>query len=127
MASGNTELHMFFINYSFRHGEKPSLVIGERKQEANTQNNLGRTPLHYASMGSSLEAVDKLIECGAEINLQDISGNTPLHYSAMYGGSISIIKSLLRQGANGDLRNKNGETYLDFIPPNMRSQFNVNN
>ncbi len=42
----------------------------------------GRSLLHHAIMNEDMEAIDLLLEFGAEINVKDAKGGTPLHLAA---------------------------------------------
>jgi ankyrin repeat protein len=44
----------------------------------NSQDILGRTPLHQASAKGNLEVIDWLVKYGADVNSKTISGETPL-------------------------------------------------
>lgn len=70
----------------------------------------GRTALHGASVeAGSEEAVELLLDYGADVDAKDKYGNTPLHDAAKYG-NISICKLLLGYGADIDAANKWGQT-----------------
>ena len=45
----------------------------------------GMTPLHLAAQGGHLDAMDLLLEAGADINAVDARGYTPLHFVICYG------------------------------------------
>jgi hypothetical protein len=80
---------------------------------ANVKNEIGQTPLHYASYGDGRKMVEMLLKAGSEKMLQDKQGDTPLHLAA-YAGSIEAVKALLESGATPGVRNKRGETPLHF-------------
>ena len=48
-----------------------------------TRDDLGRTPLHYASMMDHPGLLNVLIENGANVNAADEDGNTPLHFAVV--------------------------------------------
>lgn len=48
-------------------------------------NSLGKTPLHYAVNYKSVDAMELLLEYGADLNAADKTGMTPLHCAAMLG------------------------------------------
>lgn len=50
-----------------------------------------------------IEAMDYLIQCGANVNLQSHYGWTALHYAAKYN-NIRTVKLLLKYGVNINLR-----------------------
>ena len=54
-----------------------------------------------------------LLEADAQIDAQSNSGNTPLIY-ASYFGKEAAVRELLKGNPNLDLKNKDGETALDW-------------
>lgn len=54
-----------------------------------------------------------LIWVSADVNLQDDKGRTPLHYAA-YGWNVLIVKLLLENGADAEIKDMNDETALDI-------------
>jgi ankyrin repeat protein len=67
--------------------------------------------LHKAVYSGNVDTVEALLDKGALINLQSPSnGDTPLH-DALYfkrGDDLSIVKALLKHGANAHIRNRAG-------------------
>jgi ankyrin repeat protein len=61
-----------------------------------------------AALNSRIEAVQALLEKGAELNP---TGWTPLHY-AIFGGSKDVAALLIAMGAKLDSRAPNGQTAL---------------
>ena len=45
----------------------------------------GRTPLHYASFGTTPANIRALLDAGADVMARDKYGATPLHRAARYG------------------------------------------
>ena len=66
--------------------------------DVNGANYEGRTPLHIAASGGSLEAVDLLIELGSAVSPLDLSGNTPLD-DALRQGYAKVAVHLEAKGA----------------------------
>jgi palmitoyltransferase len=73
----------------------------------------GITPLHYACINGSKNAVDILLDLGANINAVDNDGNNCLHY-AVNSKNISLLKKLLVRGADKNIRNKKGQLPYDL-------------
>ena len=68
-------------------------------------------PLHYAAAYGQLEAVDKLIEAGADLNVVTRSGNTPL-IEAVIGSRLLVAERLISAGTDLSL-GKPGSTALE--------------
>ncbi|RXI97745.1 ankyrin repeat domain-containing protein [Anaerobacillus alkaliphilus] len=89
---------------------QPSLV--------NTENNDGLTPLGFAAHYGNREAVQLLIDRGAEINavshskIAYIPSNTALHAAIAGERKIEVIKLLLDNGAQTTIFDSNGHTCL---------------
>ncbi|GMF29240.1 unnamed protein product [Phytophthora fragariaefolia] len=71
-----------------------------------------RTPLHWAAISGSTEAVDALLKGGADPNFQDARGRSPLHWAAKLN-KLEVVRSLLV--ANADPNLADGE----FMTPLM--------
>ncbi|KAI9998125.1 hypothetical protein PInf_002459 [Phytophthora infestans] len=71
-----------------------------------------RTPLHWAAISGATDAVDALLEGGADPNFQDVRGRSPLHWAAKLN-KLEVVRSLLR--ANADPNLADGE----FMTPLM--------
>ena len=69
-----------------------------------------RRPLHYAAEYGQVEMLQLLAGRGAELDCQDAEDqDTPLHWAA-YNSHASAVTQLLRLGADGSIRNKDGLT-----------------
>ena len=70
----------------------------------------GRRPLHYAAEYGQVEMLQLLAGRGAELDCQDAEDqDTPLHWAA-HNSHASAVTQLLRLGADGSIRNKEGLT-----------------
>lgn len=58
-----------------------------------------------------VEAIDLLINAGADLHARDFKGNTPLHLAVNYG-SREIMAALLAKGADTEAVNRDGSTPL---------------
>ncbi len=68
-----------------------------RTEVVNVQNNFGLSPLHYAAGGGHEEALELLLEQGAEINITDNQGLSPLFLAAR-NGHEDVVDILVRWG-----------------------------
>jgi ankyrin repeat protein len=85
----------------------------QRKAEVNKP---GWTALHYAASNTTLasqEMVRLLLEHHAYIDAESPNRTTPLMMAAHYGHP-AVVKLLLEEGADPQLRNEQGLTAIDF-------------
>lgn len=69
------------------------------------------TPLNLAAQLGRTEAVNLLLESGADFSVGDQDNSVPLHYAAL-GGHIETMQLLLDGGASIDVQDRNGNTTL---------------
>ena len=81
----------------------------------------GITPLHCACIKGSKNAVDLLLDLGANINAIDNEGNNCLHY-AVISNNPNLLKKLLIRGADKTKQNHKKETPLDLAIKNGFNQ-----
>lgn len=85
---------------------------------ANTENGDGLTPLGYAAHFGSKDAVQILLNYGADINalshskVSYIPSNTALHASISGERNLDVIRLLLAQHAQTNIFDSNGHTSL---------------
>ena len=73
----------------------------------------------YAASGGHAAIAQILLDHSAYIDAESPNGTTPLMMAAMYG-SPDVVKLLLAQGADRDLKNQLGMTALDFAKQGSR-------
>jgi ankyrin repeat protein len=81
--------------------------------DINATDNRGSTPLILAAYYNNADAVQVLLEAGANTDLQDGMGNTAL-MGICFKGYTEIGKQLLAHNAAVDVPNGNGATALTF-------------
>jgi hypothetical protein len=74
----------------------------------------GGTPLMVAALFDHREAVELLIENGADLNAFNYEGSTALHTAAFFC-HVETVKLLVEQGADVNARNSQGQTALDIV------------
>eukprot|EP00933_Yihiella_yeosuensis_P072342 TRINITY_DN80711_c0_g1_i1.p1 TRINITY_DN80711_c0_g1~~TRINITY_DN80711_c0_g1_i1.p1 ORF type:complete len:194 (+),score=33.43 TRINITY_DN80711_c0_g1_i1:131-712(+) len=81
-------------------------------EDIDSQDMYGWTALRYAVRGRNPEAVEALLELGANCNLASQSGRTPL-MSAAGNGLSTMIRVLLKNGADRFAKDSAGRTAYD--------------
>ena len=97
-------------------GNQPSMMIyliSKEHQSSQSVDENGSTPLHWACYAGAEEAVNFLINLGANIDAQDKEKLTPLHL-AVLGGRDKIVLRLLQKNANKNLMNVRKELPIDL-------------
>ncbi|KAM7037067.1 ankyrin repeat and SAM domain-containing protein 6 [Passerculus sandwichensis] len=90
-------------------------IIDEDLSQVNVTTLDGASPLMIAAVTGQLPLVQFLVEKKADIDKQDnVHGWTAL-MQATYHGNKNVVKYLLNQGADVNLRAKNGYTAFDLI------------
>ena len=73
------------------------------------------TPLHIAAQNGHIDIARLLIDKGCNINAVNINHDTPLHNAIDYNPkNIDMIELLLQNGANMNLKDKEGKTPKDL-------------
>lgn len=73
--------------------------------------NTSRAPLHWAASNGHADAVQHLIDAGADVNIKDVDGWTPLHFSAL-NNKTDCARRLLDAGCRHDHDEGSGQTPL---------------
>ena len=115
--SSNTFLHYICMNDD----NYPMMnLISPSRNEMDSQNNLGQSPLHISIINKNYKISTFLIQNGADVNLPDNNLNTSLHL-AVKNGNINIILLLIKYKANPYLLNKDHHfAYLYYLEHNAK-------
>ncbi|XP_063062916.1 ankyrin repeat and SAM domain-containing protein 6-like [Engraulis encrasicolus] len=90
-------------------------ILEEEPAQVNVANGDGASPLMLAAVSGQLEMVQLLVDHCADTDKQDtVHGWTAL-MQATYHGNKDVVKYLLSQGADVNLRAKNGYTAFDLV------------
>ena len=81
----------------------------------------GRTALMYASSGPFLEAVQLLLDAGAEVNVQGTQEGFSALMTAASEGLVDIVRLLLVRGADPAMADMDGDTAASFAQENGHS------
>ena len=74
----------------------------------------GVTPLCWAALLGHTEAVEALLEQGADVNTRNRDGATALHGAAFFG-RVKTVDLLLKRDADVNARNHSGDTPMDGL------------
>jgi palmitoyltransferase len=97
-------------------GNQPSMLIyliTEQHLSAQSVDENGSTPLHWACYSGAEEAVNFLLNLNVNINEQDKEKLTPLHLATNEGREKIVLK-LLQKNADRNLANNKGELPIDL-------------
>ncbi len=83
------------------------------KQELETRDSFGRTPLHLAAVAGNVDVMQWLLEQGCDVNSKDKLGETPLHKAASHGHERAV-NLLLRKGGDVAAVDAEGRTVVHF-------------
>ena len=89
----------------------------KKKTIIDVPSELGYTPLHYACRKGCKNAVDLLLDLGANINARDNEGNNCLHF-AVLSNNTSLLKKLLVRGADKSIANERNQLPIDLARHN---------
>jgi hypothetical protein len=94
---GSTPLHWALGGHNVKDGSVLRLML-EHGAGINLKNQIGRTPLHYASVDGVLEFVRLLLKHGADVEAKDNAGKTAWQEAADRGHD-EVVELLLEYGA----------------------------
>jgi uncharacterized protein len=113
-GDGFTPLHFTVF---FGHPEAARLLIERgadlEARSTNREFALDASPLHSAVAARERDAIEVLLDAGADVNAVQHEGYTPLLEAAQSGES-EIVELLLERGADPDARLKDGRTATDL-------------
>ncbi|CAJ1340984.1 unnamed protein product [Effrenium voratum] len=81
----------------------------------------GRHALHFAVGAESMEALELLLDHGAQVNIKSRSRATALHVAAARG-HVGMVLRLLAAGADAMCQTEEGQTALHLAAANGRSE-----
>ena len=88
--------------------ERARAMLAENPALAADTNALGKQPLQYAVMYKQLEAMEALVEAGADVNAADKTGMTALQAAVVYAWPEGI-RWLFAHGADPEQRDHFGD------------------
>jgi ankyrin repeat protein len=92
-------------------------ILLEHGSYANSRDNNGKSPLHYAAEAwNAHKIVQLLIQYGADVNSRDMLGFTPLHRIVTREESWEAAGELLKAGADRYAIANNGKFPHDMVP-----------
>jgi len=121
-APAETESEKWFSNCGgwFPRHDLEELRKGIRTGCLNEQDEYGNTALSLAASSGWTEGVEELLKAGADTEIRDFrEGETALHEAAQERNE-SIIRMLIRAGANADAANHWGITPRSILPSAFR-------
>lgn len=107
---GNTLAHYLVQNLTEETQANLNLIP---ETQITALNKLNQTTLHTAAKKNNLFAVELLLEKGLDLNAKDKNGETILFAFARHGNEEAIAR-LIGRGANGQVLNNEGKTFLDL-------------
>lgn len=114
-VSGKTSMGMSLLQAAYfnKHLDIAKLLIQAGADPNGATSYMGEFTLLTSAVvfGFSAEAIEHMIENGADINYSDNQGNTPLYYACL--GSLANVEFLINKGANPFINDKNGISPLE--------------
>ncbi|XP_063613223.1 ankyrin-3-like [Penaeus indicus] len=101
--------HDKLIHYARYGGENPEQAMLDVSHLSSD----GNTPLHFACLAGHIEAVNILLEKGADPKCTAESGHTPLHYASLRGHT-KIVQKLIEVGVDVNALDRHRCTALHY-------------
>lgn len=91
---------MHSLHVSARNGDLKRVkeLLQVNRDQVNSKDNLGETPLHYAAGNGHKAVAELLLANNGDVNAKDNDGRTPLQWAALKGHK-AVVKLLRRHGA----------------------------
>ncbi len=89
------------------------ILVGNNKINLNNAGPEGKTALHLAVEKANIDAIQKLVQMGADLCVRDFTGKTALHL-AVEKANIDAIQKLVQMGADLCVRDFTGKTARDY-------------
>ena len=112
-AAGDKELARGLVVWAIRHHDLASLEAFLKVSGVEAADEFGRTPLTYAVIAGSRDAVNQLLKAGASADHADHFGTTPLMLAAE-GESEPVFNAVLKASKKTDARDSVGNTALCY-------------
>lgn len=107
-ADGQTPLH-----WAARRGDVQAVsLLLEAGADSNKKNKRGAGVMTAAIMSGNAQCIWKILDSGCDISYRQKDRYTPLHHCCRYGVDISIVKALLKLGADRNAQTELGHTPL---------------
>lgn len=90
-------------------------ILLARKASARVRDKQGQYAIHRAAAIGSTPMVNLLLDHNSPINATDLSGQTALHHAISEGHGETAM-TLLRRGAEGDIKDADGNLPIELSP-----------
>jgi hypothetical protein len=104
----------------FHGGTRTLLELLDTGLDPQLRDGAGGTLIHRIAAFDHRELLPRLLAAGIDIDTADKEGNTALHRIVLQHGPADVITTLLHAGADPRIRNRNGETVLDYAKKTLR-------
>lgn len=100
---------------SHGHTQIVKLLLNTPGIDINQELAQGVTPLYLAAACGHTQCVELLLQVpGVQVNKPDCNGCTPIMFASMYYSNESMLKTLMKAGADPKLTNNSGKNALNY-------------